>query len=61
MNNSSRFSGGYIGALVGAVSALILWIIPHSPYTFSVALGISCLPLALGFLGNYLQQKYFSK
>ena len=61
MDNSGRFRGRYIGTLAGAVLSLILWLIPHTPYSFSEALAISLLPLILGFLGNYMQRKYFSE
>jgi len=59
MDNSRRFRGRYIGTLAGAVLSLILCLVPHTPYSFSKALAISLLPLIFGFLGNYMQRKYF--
>ena len=65
MNNSKRFNGlycgRYIGTLAGAILSLALWLMPHPPYSFFIALAISLLPLVLGFSGNYVQRKYFSK
>lgn len=59
MDNSKKYVGWRRGALAGAILSLALWLIPHPPYSFFVALGISLLPLVFGFLGNYLQRKYF--
>lgn len=63
MGNSRRFSGRYagryIGTLSGAILSLALWLIPHPPYSFFLALAISLLPLVFGFFGNYVQRKYF--
>ena len=60
MDNSRKFVGWRRGALVGAVLSLVLWLIPHPPYNFFLALAISLLPLVLGFCGNYMQRKYFT-
>ena len=61
MDNSKRQLWWRRGALAGAILALGLWLIPHPPYNFFVALAISLLPLTLGLLGNYVQHKYFNQ
>ena len=59
MNNYKKYTGWRRGALTGAILSLALWLMPHPPYSFFVALFISLLPLVFGFFGNYVQQKYF--
>lgn len=61
MDNSKKFAGWYIGALAGAILLFALWIMPHASYSFLTALAIACLPGVFGFIGNYVQRKYFLK
>jgi len=61
MDNSNKSVGRYLGALTGATLLVALWMMEHAPYSFFEALTIACLPGVLGFLGGYIQRKYFSK
>ena len=58
MYSTKRFKGWYIGAVIGATLAFVLWIMPHAPYGFFKALTIACLPCVFGLIGNYVQRKY---
>ncbi|HAH30788.1 MAG TPA: hypothetical protein DCL44_00560 [Elusimicrobia bacterium] len=61
MYNSKKFKGRYIGAITGATLSFALWIMKHAPYSFFEALWIACLPGVFGFIGDYVQRKWFSK
>lgn len=59
MDNSKKLTGWHIGATIGATLSFALWIMEHAPYSFFEAMAVACLPGVFGFIGNYMQRKYF--